>query len=210
MHEEVARNNYQTLKTLPNNTKLRVDDSVKLVPEDRWFTTGRRYWEQTSSQVLKVILETFTVIHELNTEDDVLEVFNDVSLKLTKLYPNNTTVNETLNTIRAKLEEPIDVPVNGATSDDLHTNNDIKDQPNVETAVEQSADNVEPITISTLDEVVYVAPLRQRHIHKSRYEVVSGDVVLEMGDTDDDENADECCLIKWMRDFFTNINEKQK
>lgn len=215
MYQEVARSNYQTLKTLPNNTKLRVEDGIKLIPEDRWFTTGRRYWEQTSSQVLKVISETFTYIHELNTEADVLEVFNDVSLKLTQVYPNNTAVTETLNTIRSKLVVATDNSL-PATNEPPKPNEPAN--PN-EAAIDTtlpavSSELVEPITISTLDEVVYVAPLRQRRTHQSRYEVVSGDVILDMGDDPDegvdDESADECCLIKWMRDFFRTINEKQK
>ena len=197
MNLEVARSNYEVLKTLPSETKLRVEHNGKLIPEDRWFTSGRRYWEQTSKMVLKPINDTFVAMQQ---EPDAMEVFANTEQKLKKLYPDNNEIKELLNNISALFVSPIDNTAVAPTA--------LPEEP-AETEPTEPPTAVEPTPNIFLEEEAYVVPLRKRQHHSIRYEVVSGDVILDMGDESYIPNADEdCCLVKWIRDLFKSPNQK--
>lgn len=197
MNLEVARNNYEVLRTLPFDTKLRVEETnegAKLTLEDRWFTSGRRYWEQTSKLVLKPITDTFLFMKD---EHDVLDVLANTAEKLKKLYPDNTEINEMLQNISNSL-------VRSEAHTEAHTE---ADDAKAEATLVVAETAILPACI--LEEEAHVAPLRQRIVNLARYTVVSGDVVLDIGEENYVPNDDsECCLIKWFRDTFLSSNPK--
>lgn len=83
-----AQENYELCKTLPEYTKLRVNQSTgKLATEDRWFSSARRYWGQNSRQcIIDPLRQTFVLMIE---EPDLPQVVSHTSGTLTTTYPDD-------------------------------------------------------------------------------------------------------------------------
>jgi len=84
----IANENYDLCKNIPEHTKLRVNQRTgKLMVEDRWFSSARRYWGQNSRQYLiEPLRQTFVLMIE---EPDLVEVVSNTSATLTITYPDD-------------------------------------------------------------------------------------------------------------------------
>jgi hypothetical protein len=186
-------------------------------------------------------MDTFLVMKDEQPVDDLMQVFANTEEQLTKLYPNNVEMKETLSNVLETITPPQEVTpqevtpqakpakpteqtpqeeatqeatqeaIQEATQEEQEEQEDQEEhtpqEESGEPLVMPQAEPNEKTTLGYLAEEAYVAPLRHRSVNIARYEVVSGDIVLDMGDEIFEPN-EECCLVKWFRDVFKSLNEK--
>lgn len=95
MEIDIALKNFDTLKSLPNGTKLSIVNKHELVHDNRWFTGIRRTVDGVSrNDMVKPLRETFTMLcnsdysHSV-TYDDMLNCLTHLETIFNDIYPNN-------------------------------------------------------------------------------------------------------------------------
>lgn len=91
MNIDLALENFDVLKNLPENTRLYASSDEKLSYDNRWFTGARRAIEGSSREdILTPINKTFITlaIHDLKNSNEMIECIHHVKNNLKTLYPD--------------------------------------------------------------------------------------------------------------------------